>query len=334
MPTKNFINLDKTIFNSQRKDKTVDYKDYYGHLRVAERYQPVDVTLTASNTAQDLITLAPLPAAVNWFINPSFELDDTVASVWTDDGAEPTNQTAIPRSGTESLLLNPDNAAADEGAYASILKVPASSPNKTLYLLVSVYLKSASVTPAGLLQITDTSGTVLATTGDVALNSSTFTRLTTSYTLPVGVTASDYRVRIGGGTQHNINISADDLQIEVRENNVVSDFINVTASGIETAWQGVANASPSQRLGTLEVIQYFDLTFVDNTYIAFDNVAINTINNSAAEVALSGSIYVNAGTVWRREWKTNIYSNISFINADASPSKPRIYGSVSGRPVK
>lgn len=333
MPTNNLVTLDKTQFTAQRKDKTVDYKDYYGHLRVAERYQPVDATLTTSDTAQDLILLAPKPAAVNWFINPSFETDD-ISTVWTNDGAAPSHQTASPRSGVDSLLLNPDNAADDEGAYAAITKVPASTPQHDLYLHVSIYMISASVTPAGLLQITDTSGTELATSGDVALNSSTHTRLTASYKLPVGTGSSDYRVRVGGGTQHNINMSADDLQIEVRETNVVSDYINVTNSEIECAWQGVADASPSQRLGTLEVIQYFDLTFVGNTYIAFDNKAISLQTNTQAEVNASGSIFVPDGTIWSREWKTNIYSNISFVNADASPSTPRVFGSVSGRPTK
>ena len=333
MPT-NLFNLPKIVTKGQRL-RVVDYKDMYGALRPAEVYVPVDTTLTASNTAQDLITIAPPPASVNWFINPSFETDD-ISAVWTDDGAAPTHQTASPRSGADSLLLNPDNAAADEGAYADILNVPASTQqaNGERYLLVSIYMQSASGTPAGLLQITDTSGTELATSGNVALNSSTFTRLTAKYTIPVGTSASTYRVRVGGGTQHNINMSADDLQIEVRDVNAVTEYINVTAAEANTNWQGVAHASFSQRLPGLEIIQYFDITFDSNTYIAFDNTAINTINNTAAEVANSASIFVQAGTIWNREWKTHIYSNISFINADASPSTPRIYGSVSGRPLK
>ena len=86
MPTKNFINLAKVQTAGQRQDKTVDYKDQYGHLRVSERYQPVEVTLATTNTFNDLITLSPKKAAVNWFNNTSFQVDDRSAA-WTADGA-------------------------------------------------------------------------------------------------------------------------------------------------------------------------------------------------------------------------------------------------------
>ena len=331
MPTKNFINLAKVQTAGQRQDKTVDYKDYYGHLRVAERYQPVDVTLATTNTVQDLITLSPKKAAVNWFTNPSFGVDD-ISAAWTADGAAASRVTTAPRSGTHHLLLNPTNSAVDEGAYTLIRNIPASNVNHTYHLGVSAYVRGATAASDFVIQITDTSGTVLATTATISLTAS-YVRANVIYTLPIGLTGTDYRVRIATVADHNINIYVDDLQVEVRDVNEVTDYINVTAGAIETAWQGTANASMSQRLGTLDVIQYFDLTFVGATYVAFDNVAINTIGNSAAEVAASGSIYVAAGTVWRREWKTNIYSNISFINAVADET-PRVYGSVSGRPSK
>lgn len=331
MPTNNVVTLAKIQTAGQRQDKTVDYKDYYGHLRVAERYQPVDVTLATTNTVEDLITLSPKKAAVNWFTNPSFMADD-ISAAWTADGAAASRVTTAPRSGTHHLLLNPTNSAVNEGAYAVIKNVPASNVNNTYHLGVSGYVRGASAASDFAIQITDTSGTVLATTGTISLTAS-YVRASVIYTLPIGVTGSNYHVRVATVADHNINIYLDDLQVEVRDNNEITDYINVTASAIETAWQGVANASPSQRLGTLDVVQYFDLTFVGAVYVAFDNVAINTIGNSAAEVAASGSIYVAAGTVWRREWKTNIYSNISFINAVADET-PRVYGSVSGRPSK
>ena len=98
MPTNNVVTLAKIQTAGQRQDKTVDYKDYYGHLRVAERYQPVDVTLTTTNTVQDLVTLSPLKAAVNWFTNPSFEADD-ISTAWTADGAAVSRVTTAARSG-------------------------------------------------------------------------------------------------------------------------------------------------------------------------------------------------------------------------------------------
>ena len=331
MPTKNIINLAKIQTAGQRQDKTVDYKDYYGHLRVAERYQPVDVTLTTTNTAQDLITLSPKKAAVNWFTNPSFEADD-ISTAWTADGAAASRVTTAARSGSNHLLINPTNSAINEGVYTIIKNVPASNVNHTYHLGVSGYVRGASAASDFVIQITDTSGTVLATTDTISLTAS-YVRASIIYTLPIGLTGSDYHVRVSTVANHNINIYLDDLQVEVRDVNEITDYINVTASAIETAWQGAANASPSQRLGTLDVIQYFDLTFVGAAYVAFDNVAISPTTNSAAEVAASGSIYVAAGTVWRREWKTNIYSNISFINA-VDAETPRVYGSVSGRPSK
>jgi hypothetical protein len=106
-------------------------------LRLFTKAYPVDKTLATAGTAEDLITVdVGSKATVNIITNPSCET-----------GATPTGYTAV-RSGTlakdgtyykyglYSLKITPPNAAAGEGAYWDLGKLPADTP-----IAVSAYMR-------------------------------------------------------------------------------------------------------------------------------------------------------------------------------------------------
>jgi len=324
------------VTRSGGRYRTVDYKDIAGSLRPAEVYQPVDTTLTTADTVQDLFTLAPKRHAVNVFTNPGFETDD-ISSAWTVSGSAASRVTTAQRSGKYHLLINPANSAAGEGAYTTITQVPDSNPQWQHHIVASAYVRGASASGDVVLSITDSSGVAVASSATHSLTTS-YARLEVGYMLPVGTTTNSYRINVATATQHNINIYVDDLQVELNDEGAATPYIDVVTHGVNTQWHGTANASTSQRLPTLAAITFFDLTFVNNTYIAFDNTAVSARTNgswtpSAAEVLASGSIYVPTGTTWRKEARTDIYDRISFVNADSGET-PRVYGAVWGRPIK
>ena len=315
---------------------TVDYKDIAGSLRPAEVYQPVDKTLASADTVEDLFTLAPKRHAVNVFTNPGFETDD-ISSAWAVTGAAASRVTTAARSGAAHLLINPGNSGAGEGAYTTITNVPDSNPQWGHFIVASAYVRGASASGDVIISVRDSSGTELAASATHSLTGS-YARISASYQLPVGTSTNDYRIYFLTATNHNINIYVDDMQVELNDEGATTDYIDVVTNGVNTSWQGTANASISQRLPTLAVINFFDLTFVNDTYIAFDNTAVSARTNgswtpSAAEVLASGSIFVPNGTTWRKESRTDIYNRISFVNVNSSET-PRVYGAVWGRPIK
>ena len=323
------------VTRSGDRYRTVDYKDIAGSLRPAEVYQPVDTTLTTADTVQDLFTLAPKRHAVNVFTNPGFETDD-ISTAWASVTAAASRVTTAPRSGANHLLINPA-AAVGSGSYTTITQVPDSNPQWQHHIVASAYVRGASGSGDVILSIRDSSGTALASSATHTLTAS-YVRLEIGYMLPVGTTTNSYRIYFTTATDHNINIYVDDLQVELNDEGSATPYIDVVTNGVNTGWHGTANASPSQRVPTLAVINFLDLTFVNDTYIAFDNTAISARTNgswtpSAAEVLASGSIFVPNGTTWRKESRTDIYDRISFVNANGSET-PRVYGAVWGRPIK
>ena len=325
------------VTRSGDRYRTVDYKDIAGSLRPAEVYQPVDKTLSSADTVQDLFTLAPKRHAVNVFTNPGFETDD-ISTAWASVTAAASRVTTAPRSGANHLLINPAaSGAIGSGSYTTITQVPDSNPQWQHHIVASAYVRGASASGDVAISIRDSSGTALATGATHSLTAS-YARLEIGYMLPVGTTTNSYRIYITTPSAHNIDIYVDDLQVELNDEGAATDYIDVVTNGVNTAWHGTANASPSQRVPTLAVINFLDLTFVSDTYIAFDNTAVSTRTNgswtpSAAEVLASGSIFVPNGTVWRKESRTDIYDRISFVNANSSET-PRVYGAVWGRPIK
>jgi hypothetical protein len=325
------------VTRSGDRYRTVDYKDIAGSLRPAEVYQPVDKTLASADTVQDLFTLAPKRHAVNVFTNPGFETDDISAAWASGPAASAQSQvTTAPRSGANHLLINPSEAVGS-GAYTTITQVPDSNPQWQHHIVASAYVRGASGSGDAILSIRVSDGVALASSATHTLTTG-YVRLEVSYMLPVGTTTNSYRIYIATATDHNINIYVDDLQVELNDEGAATPYVDVVTNGVNTGWHGTANASPSQRVPTLAVINFLDLTFVSDTYIAFDNTAVSARTNgswtpSAAEVLASGSIFVPNGTVWRKESRTDIYDRISFVNANGAET-PRVYGAVWGRPIK
>ena len=79
--------------------------------------RPIDVTLTVAGTAQNLYAISNLIPITNLVTNPSAETADPPTG-WVAVGAATvlSRSAAQARNGTNSLLVNPDVAAAGNGA--------------------------------------------------------------------------------------------------------------------------------------------------------------------------------------------------------------------------
>lgn len=296
--------------------------DNYNDFSVKEsvhafnRYVPVDSTLSAAGTAEDLVNLEDSfgpakAAAVNIFRNPSYE---ATATGLTDVGATSAKQATNPRSGSNSVEITPDNSATGEGSYFTVT----AGGLGTFLVASSWFRRDSGSGDDARIAIRDTDDTLLAAGNTITL-STTYQRSVAVYALPA--TAATYRIYQETVTQHGTAIRLDDTQVELNDTGKETDFINVTDGEINCEWQGAANASFSQRLAPISVIKGFTLT-VENgdVYIAFDHTANSTHTG----------ILVKSGTSWSTEWPVDIRENISFLNATAGQT-PRIYGSVWGR---
>ena len=81
------------------------------------KYYPFKATLSSTNTAEDLFTVARGDAATNLVTNPRVEAADITE--FTATGSAISRSTSQQDTGAASLLVNPDNSAAGECVYPS-----------------------------------------------------------------------------------------------------------------------------------------------------------------------------------------------------------------------
>lgn len=282
-------------------------------LRLLTKPYPVDVTLTTPDTAQNFFTVAPGVPTVNLITNPSIETNTTG---WTASGATRTRDATIAYKGSWALLINPANAANNEGAYFNLGLFPSATP-----LMFSAYFNdNVDSGEQALCLITDSAGNLISSGTTVTL-SSAWQRSVCQIGARVLQSPTTLYLYIVTGTQHNIDFWVDGIQAEVRES--VSPYCD-GAQGAYHWWDGVVHASTSRRWRKLSCIRSYRLQVTRDCYVAYDRVASNTATNPEDK-----GEFLKAGTEIGEDHPIYLGTGLSFINY-WSGEQPRIYGLVWG----
>ena len=291
------------------------------------KFAPINKTLATTNTAEDLITLeSNASPAMNLVTNPSIETAGTPPSGFTVVGSAATRVTTTPRTGTYSMSVNTDNAAAGEGVYFEISNIPPGNYGCSAYLrrdggTVRVSASSDEGT-------TFTHGNTVTMATNWTGRSSVIHR--------VGLGESSIRLYILTPTQQNITFLVDDVQVEPSWNAVrigysprdpnppaasVSTFIDPRSERF-SRFLGTTDASASIREPGISEIHHLSIYASHNTYIDFDrDVAIRT--------ATPLGYLLVAGIDYRINLDKIIKSKVSFVNAAGSET-PLVIGYVTG----
>jgi hypothetical protein len=262
-----------------------------------------------STTAANLLAIDRGEIAVNWVTNPRVEAADV--TMFTATGSAISRSTAQQSVGTASLLTNPGNSAAGEGFYWA-------SPNigftvSPQHITAQCEVRGASASGSVKIQITDASGTELATSADTNLTTS-FARITASYSIAGSTTGAVYRVYVVSAANHNIDWYTDKIMFEVREDtNAVSTYVD-GASGLNYEWSGTANASTSRKRPGMSVIRGIQIknesgTSAEIVYVAFDVTASS-----------STGIPVLAGATYESNFPVDFRDNVSVVSASGTPT--------------
>ena len=262
-----------------------------------------------STTAANLLAIDRGEIAVNWVTNPRVEAADV--TMFTATGSAISRSTAQQSVGTASLLTNPGNSAAGEGFYWV-------SPNigftvRPQHITAQCEVRGASASGSVKIQITDASGTELATSADTNLTTS-FARITASYSVAGSTAAAAYRVYVVSAANHNIDWYTDKIMFEVREDtNAVSTYVD-GASGLNYEWSGTANASTSRKRPGMSVIRGIQIknesgTSAEIVYVAFD-----------ATASSSTGIPVLAGATYESNFPVDFRDNVSVVSASGTPT--------------
>jgi len=280
-------------------------------LRYHEQYFPINVTLATPGTAENLWTPGTNEPTINLFTNPSFETGDPPTGC-TAIGSTLSQSVAQALYSSNSILVNPDNAAAGEGFYIE--------PNDTLTIgdsiVASIYVRGAAAAGDVRIRIYGvTTASWLSTGSTVSLAADWNSRLKTTWTNTV--TPENIRIYVVTATQHNNNFYADGLQVEFGTLTSYCDG----AQGLLYSWDGTAHASMSRRRPPLKVIRGYTFYTDRDIYIAYGTDRNLTSTSTVGRL-------VRAGTDWYKDG-CNIRRNISFINRYAGEA-PTVHGEIWG----
>ena len=271
------------------------------------KYAPFRSAL--STTASTLKSVGQGEIATNWVTNPRVEAADI--TMFTASGSAISRSTAQQSLGAASLLVNPDNSAADEGVYWTSPTIPFSVNPQ--HISVQVVHRGASASGAVTLEIMDSSGNILATSGTDNLATS-FRRLTAQYSIAGSTAAATYRLSVTTTAQHNIDFYIDKIMFEVREDTTaVSTYVDGD-SGLNYSWTGTANASTSRKHPDMTVIKGIQIKnessdAAEIIYVAFDQTASS-----------STGIAVLAGATYETNWPIDFRDKVSVISASGTPT--------------
>jgi len=279
----------------------------------ANRY--VAISNAASTTAEDVYSIVANGGekATNWVTNPGVE--GSTVSMYTATGSAIARDTGQQAEGAASLLVNPDNSALGEGFYWESPKI-ARSVNPQ-HITVQCEHRGASASGTVEINITDSSGTELASSGSSSLATS-WTAINTQYTIPANTDAASYRLYVVTQAQHNINFYVDKIMFEVREDTTaVSTYLDgnqTSAEGNLYEWTGTTNLSTSIKKPTMSVIRGVQFTnrsgtAADIIYLAFDKTATS-----------ANGIPIYGGDTFNCEVPLDFRGKISMIAAQNTPT--------------
>src|SRR3989344_6925614 len=257
-----------------------DWQDWeiYSSTRQATalwtKIHPVDITLTTPGTAQDLILIIPVLATVNVAANPSFETGDPPTG-YTNSGAVGSQSAIVARNGTNSILINPNNAATGEGVYwTSDFLASTGEASTQDYLVVSAYFQdNINSGDTVRIEIRNATGTTTHATGNTVTLTNAWQRSVARFPLPnIGAA---YRIYFVTVAQHNTNFYVDSFQVELQQSSNATDYCDGTL-GLNYEWYGTSHASMSRRRGNLVAIRGYDLHITRDVYLSFDAIASST----------------------------------------------------------
>jgi len=240
--------------------------------------------LDQGNTSANLELATTGSPGINRILNPSIE--NSTITEFTADGSAISRTTGDPFLGSAELTVNPANSAASEGFYVTTDSVGAgaagdTSGNTPTYIIASGMVKGASASGDAVMQITDSSGTVLATGTAVSLTTD-YQTIKVTYNIPAGTTPATYRVKWCSSTQHNINMLFDALMYDIRHDSHVPDYIDGNlAGGNGYEWEGTVDLSRSRHISPIGVIRHVKIKNThgsQNLFVAFDAEAEATAN--------------------------------------------------------
>ena len=275
------------------------------------KHIPVNVTLTTPGTAENLYLVSPDIPTINMVTNSSFELGTTN---WTASGAAIAQSALQALYGSNSCLVNPDNAAANEGMYYSLGSLSGGSQGDERYISASAYIRGVNATADqvrirlyGVTSETWWNGNAVNLEQNWNNRSAVTARL-------IYQTSEEIRLYITTVAQHNENFYVDGVQVE--------QYSSPTTycDGSQTRWckwDGAQNLSTSRRYPAPTSIRGYRLYTTRDCYIAYDATA----NSSIGELKL-------AGTDWWTDWPIAC-QRISFINRYAG-EQPQVFGILEG----
>lgn len=273
------------------------------------KYVPIDVNVGTS--AVDLLSISRGEPSVNLVKNPSIE--HATISEFTVTGSAISQSSAQASHGSNSLLVNPANAAAGEGVYWAHTFA---GHTEGTHIVASCEVRGASASGDVRIEVQNSSGVTLLAGATTNLSTS-FQQLSISYQIPERV-AAEYRVAVVTVANHNIDFYVDKIHVEQRRDGVVQAYVD-GAQGINYEWEGTANLSVSKRRPGISVVRGFKLKNghgSQTVYISLDSTASATTG-----------VLLKAGETWETPWPLDVRTNISAV---ASGSGTQVYGVVYG----
>jgi len=300
-------------------ERHTDYREWDIDSSTRQSVHPVNryvaISNAASTTAEDVYSLVANGGekATNWVTNPSVE--SSTISMYTATGSAISQSSAQASDASNSLLVNPANSAVGEGFYWVSPTIARSIHPQ--HITVQCEHRGASASGTVEINITDSSGTELASSGSSSLATS-WTAINTQYTIPANTDAATYRLYVVTQAQHNIDWYTDKIMFEVREDTTaVSTYLDgnqTSAEGNLYEWTGSTNASTSIKKPSMSAIRGIQFTnrsgtAADIIYIAFDKTATS-----------SNGIPIYGGDTFNCELPLDFRGKISMIAAQNTPT--------------